>query len=226
MANLDTTIPASLKAALDAEVTRRNGTASSVVTAALSQYFGVPVHRLFQVSISGALVAGVYDREVKPVTKFSATVGTPDQLSEVLANAFRAAESGRPGAAYVHLPKDVMTEPCAHDPLPAPAFAGLSPADEAATREAARLINAASNPVVLLGMLASKPANAQALQTFISRNNLPVVGTFQAAGAVGADDIAPVMKKAFDKGPVIVGVHVDYRDNHELFEMLHEDSIH
>jgi len=24
---------------------------------------------------------------------------------------------------------------------------------------------------------------------------------------------------------VIVGVHVDYRDNHELFEMLHEDSI-
>jgi acetolactate synthase I/II/III large subunit len=24
---------------------------------------------------------------------------------------------------------------------------------------------------------------------------------------------------------VIVGVHVDYRDNHELFEMVHEDSI-
>jgi acetolactate synthase-1/2/3 large subunit len=41
------------------------------------------------------------------------------------------------------------------------------------------------------------------------------------------DDIAPVMKKAFDTGgPVIVGAHVDYRDNHELFEMLHEDSIH
>jgi acetolactate synthase I/II/III large subunit len=123
---------------------------------------------------------------LKPVTKFSATVGAPDQLSEVLANAFRAAESGRPGASYVNLPKDVMAEPCAHEPLPAPAFAGLGPADGAAIKEAARLINAASNPVVLLGMLASKPANAQALQTFISKNNLPVVGTFQAAGAVGA----------------------------------------
>jgi acetolactate synthase-1/2/3 large subunit len=123
---------------------------------------------------------------LKPVTKFSATVGAPDQLSEVLANAFRAAESGRPGASYVNLPKDVMAEPCAHDPLPAPALAGLGPADGAAIKEAARLINAASNPVVLLGMLASKPANAQALQTFISKNNLPVVGTFQAAGAVGA----------------------------------------
>jgi acetolactate synthase-1/2/3 large subunit len=123
---------------------------------------------------------------LKPVTKFSATVGAPDQVSEVLANAFRAAESGRPGASYVNLPKDVMTGPCAHEPLPAPTFAGLGPADGAAIKEAARLINAASNPVVLLGMLASKPANAQALQTFISKNNLPVVGTFQAAGAVGA----------------------------------------
>ncbi len=123
---------------------------------------------------------------LKPVTKFSATVGAPDQVNEVLANAFRAAESGRPGASYVNLPIDVMTEPCAHDPLPIPSFAGLGPADGGAVKEAVRLINAASNPVVLLGMLASKPANAQALQTFISRNNLPVVGTFQAAGAVGA----------------------------------------
>jgi hypothetical protein len=32
------------------------------------------------------------------------------------------------------------------------------------------------------------------------------------------DDIAPVMKKAFEtRGPVVVGVHVDYRDNHKLF---------
>ena len=123
---------------------------------------------------------------LKPVTKFSATVGAPDQVSEVLANAFRAAESGRPGASYVNLPKDVMTEPCTHEPLPAPAFAGLGPADGSALKEAARLINAASNPVVLLGMLASKPANAEALQVFIGKNNLPVVGTFQAAGAVGA----------------------------------------
>jgi acetolactate synthase-1/2/3 large subunit len=123
---------------------------------------------------------------LKPVTKFSATVGAPDQLSEVLANAFRAAESGRPGAAYVNLPRDVMGGPCAFAPLQAPAFAGLGPADGAAIKEAARLINGASNPVVLLGMLASKPANARALQVFIGENNLPVVGTFQAAGAVGA----------------------------------------
>jgi acetolactate synthase-1/2/3 large subunit len=123
---------------------------------------------------------------LKPVTKYSVTVGAPDQISEVMANAFRAAESGRPGAAYVNLPKDVMAVRCAHAPLPLPAFAGLGPADGKAINEAARLINAAVNPVVLLGMLSSRPTNADALQSFLTKGNLAVVGTFQAAGAVGA----------------------------------------
>ena len=122
----------------------------------------------------------------KPVTKFSATVASSDTVSEVLANAFRAAESGRPGAAYVNLPKDVMVAPCPHDVLPMPAYGGLGPADSAAIGEAARLLNSAENPVVLLGLLASRPANAMAVREFIGKNHLPVVGTFQAAGAVGA----------------------------------------
>jgi len=121
----------------------------------------------------------------KPVTKFSATVAASDAVGEVMANAFRAAESGRPGAAYVNLPKDIMAAPCAHDVLPMPAYSGLGPADSAAIAEAARLINCAENPVVLLGLLASKPANALAVRDFIGRH-LPVVGTFQAAGAVAA----------------------------------------
>jgi acetolactate synthase I/II/III large subunit len=123
---------------------------------------------------------------LKPVTKYSVTVGAPDQVSEVMANAFRAAENGRPGAAYVNLPRDVMAAQCSHAPLPLPAFAGLGAADSKAIKEAARLINAADNPVVFLGMLASRPANAEALQPFLTKGNLAVVGTFQAAGAVGA----------------------------------------
>jgi acetolactate synthase I/II/III large subunit len=54
----------------------------------------------------------------------------------------------------------------------------------------------------------------------------------EAFGAVGlmirtADEIAPVLRKALDTpGPVLVGIHVDYTDNHTLFEMVHENSIH
>jgi acetolactate decarboxylase len=57
-------IPGSLKSVLDAEIARLRTNESAVITAALSKYLGRPVHTLFQVSTSGALVAGVYDREV------------------------------------------------------------------------------------------------------------------------------------------------------------------
>jgi acetolactate synthase I/II/III large subunit len=134
-----------------------------------------PVHQ----SLDGVSV-------LRPVTKYSVSVGSPDAVGEALANAFRAAESGRPGAAYVNLPKDIMAAPCAHDVLAPPKHSGLGPADSAAIAEAARLINAAENPVVLLGLLASKPANAEAVHEFIGRCKLPVVGTFQSAGALSA----------------------------------------
>jgi acetolactate decarboxylase len=57
-------IPESLNRVLDAEIARLRTNESAVITAALSKYLGIPVHTLFQVSTSGALVAGVYDREV------------------------------------------------------------------------------------------------------------------------------------------------------------------
>jgi acetolactate decarboxylase len=60
MPSVTADIPTSLKSALDAEVARMKGSTSSVITAALAQYLGTTIHTLFQVSTSGALVAGVY----------------------------------------------------------------------------------------------------------------------------------------------------------------------
>jgi hypothetical protein len=57
-------IPASLKTALDDEVAKTKTDESSIVTAALAQYLKTPIHTLFQVSTSGALVAGVYSGAV------------------------------------------------------------------------------------------------------------------------------------------------------------------
>ena len=122
---------------------------------------------------------------MKPVTKFSATVGAPHAVTEVLNNAFRAAEGGRPGAAYVNLPMDVMMAPAGSRLLELPFKSGPGPADSGAIAEAGRLLTAAENPVVLLGLLASKPANAEAVRAFLEQNKLAVVGTFQSAGAVG-----------------------------------------
>src|SRR5215471_6361435 len=45
---------------------------------------------------------------LKPVTKSSVAVGAPLAVAEAVNNAFRVAEAGRPGAAFVSLPMDVM----------------------------------------------------------------------------------------------------------------------
>ncbi|TCL73987.1 acetolactate decarboxylase [Rhizobium sp. BK251] len=61
MPTLSIDIPASLLSTLT-ETAERDGTdTSSVISAALAQYLGTSYHTLFQVSTSGALVAGVYD---------------------------------------------------------------------------------------------------------------------------------------------------------------------
>jgi acetolactate synthase I/II/III large subunit len=120
----------------------------------------------------------------RPVTKYSAEVDSPESVSEVMTNAFRSAESDRPGAAFVSLPMDIMVAHSKCEVLIPPIYSGTGPADTTAMKEAARLINRAKRPVVLLGLLASKPQNAAAIHKLIESGKLPVVGTFQAAGAV------------------------------------------
>lgn len=124
---------------------------------------------------------------MRPVTKYSAEVDSPESVSEVMTTAFRSAESDRPGAAFVSLPMDIMVGPAKCDILTPPTHSGSGPADSAAIKEAARLINQAKRPVVLLGLLASKPDNVAAVHELIESGKLPVVGTFQAAGAVSAN---------------------------------------
>jgi acetolactate synthase I/II/III large subunit len=40
------------------------------------------------------------------------------------------------------------------------------------------------------------------------------------------DQIGPTLKKAFEiPGPVLIGIRVDYRDNHKLFEKVPEHLL-
>jgi acetolactate synthase-1/2/3 large subunit len=123
----------------------------------------------------------------KPITKYSAEVNSSEAISEIVADAFRAAESGKPGAAFVSLPMDIMAAEAKGDVLTPVKPESLGAADGHELSEAAALINKAQNPVLLLGMLASQPETAEAVRLFLKKTGLPVVNTYQAAGAVGQD---------------------------------------
>jgi acetolactate synthase-1/2/3 large subunit len=124
---------------------------------------------------------------LKPVTKFCAEAGSAESIAEVMANAFRAAESDRPGAAYVNLPKDIMEGEAKCEVLDVQSSPTLGPGSQESLAEAAKAINGAQRPVLLLGLLASRPQNADAVRTFLRKTGMPVVVTFQAAGTVSAD---------------------------------------
>lgn len=121
---------------------------------------------------------------MRPVTKYSAEIDSPLAISEALANAFRAAESGRPGATFLSLPKDVMLADAPGPVLASAPRIRLGAADADAIEAAARMIGAARSPVVVLGMLASRPRAAEAMRVLLSRTRLAVVGTYQAAGVL------------------------------------------
>jgi acetolactate synthase-1/2/3 large subunit len=120
----------------------------------------------------------------RPVTRFSAEIDSPQAVSEVVANAFRAAESGRPGAAFISAPQDIMTGPADGDVLTPVVTTRLGPADGEAIAAAAALINGAARPVLLLGLLASQPRAAEAVRSLLARTKLPVVCTYQGAGVM------------------------------------------
>lgn len=122
-----------------------------------------------------------------PITKFSAEVQEPENLSEVIANAYQEAESAKQGAAFVSIPQDV-TDSEVHAKVIKPLMAPkLGPASPVETTLLAQRIKEAKLPVLLVGMRASSPEVTAAIRNLIAETHIPVVETFQAAGIISRD---------------------------------------
>jgi acetolactate synthase I/II/III large subunit len=126
----------------------------------------------------------------RTVSKMSVEVESEKAIGEVIANAFRVAESHRPGAAFVGLPSDVMEAPVLDAVMTpvSPVLLGAGPEESIAA--AAQLIRQARRPVLLLGMLASEPRAALAIRALLRTSPLAVVTTFQGAGVLSRDMLA------------------------------------
>src|SRR4051812_4055295 len=75
----------------------------------------------------------------KPLTKFSAEASSPESIAETVANAFLAAESDRPGAAFVSLPKDIMEGEASCEALTGFSRPSFGPGSRDSLEEAARI---------------------------------------------------------------------------------------
>ncbi|MFR0655799.1 acetolactate synthase AlsS [Pantoea sp. SIMBA_079] len=120
----------------------------------------------------------------RPVTKFAVEVTDASALAECVSNAFRHAENGRGGGAFLSLPQDIVDQPVTGSLLQHKARVTLGAAPDKLVETVSREIARAKNPVILLGLMASQPENSAAIHELLSRSHIPVASTYQAAGAV------------------------------------------
>jgi len=126
---------------------------------------------------------------MKPVTKFSATITSGDQIPSMLAEAIGLAEAERPGAIHLELPEDIAGEICNADPIP---FKKIIPsaASGAAITEALKEIEKAKHPLIVLGGGANRNLIQKELVAFFKKTGIPFVSTQMGKGAY--DESSPL----------------------------------
>ena len=107
----------------------------------------------------------------------------PGRASEIVAEAFFAAKSGRPGPVIVGLPEDVITkefEGKVATPIPV-AEGAVSPRELNQLRAA---LAAAENPLIYVGGQRWTQESAAAITSFAERNGIPVAQDWHASDRV------------------------------------------
>jgi acetolactate synthase I/II/III large subunit len=125
-----------------------------------------------------------------PVTKWNYQVTKASEIPEIIAKAFFIAKSGRPGPVLIDITKDAQFgkmefsyEKCGkvRSYLPYPVL------NFNAVEEAAKLINEAKKPYLLVGQGVIL-ANAQEdLRAFVEKTGIPVASTLLGLSALSAD---------------------------------------
>ncbi|KAI9762116.1 MAG: hypothetical protein M4579_000596 [Chaenotheca gracillima] len=124
-----------------------------------------------------------------PVSKSAVDILVEDQVAEVMLDAFRTAEIYPQGSTVISLPMDLSKlesriPAFSPDAFIAPSY-GL--AAQSSLQQACQLLRAAKFPVLFLGMRSADPTTVHIIRNFLRKHPMPVVETFQAAGAISKD---------------------------------------
>ena len=121
-----------------------------------------------------------------PVTKHNWLIADAQDIPRVIREAFHVATTGRPGPVLVDLPKDVANAPMDWywpESVDLPGYKPATKGHPKQIKEAARLINQATRPVIYAGGGVLSARAADALRELAELAGIPVVTTLMARGA-------------------------------------------
>jgi acetolactate synthase-1/2/3 large subunit len=121
---------------------------------------------------------------MRPLTKLSRQIISPNTIPTLVREAFRVAEEERPGPVHLELPEDIAAEQCAPTALIPPHSLELPVANSEAIERASQLILIARAPLLMLGAAASRPRSTSDLAQFVLRTKIPYFTTQMGKGTV------------------------------------------
>ncbi|KAJ2509280.1 hypothetical protein IWW47_000082 [Coemansia sp. RSA 2052] len=121
----------------------------------------------------------------RPYAKYSARAQTVAHIPSVVERAFAHAASGRPGAAYVDLPADIIQGAAPEALFDPPRFRpAVGLADPQAVARAARLLAAARSPLLVVGKGAAYARAEAQVRALVEKYQAPFLPTPMGKGVV------------------------------------------
>ncbi|MDH5474899.1 MAG: acetolactate synthase large subunit [Cyclobacteriaceae bacterium] len=120
---------------------------------------------------------------MKPITKFTRQIVNGNNIAALVRESFRLAMEERPGAVHLELPEDIAEEET-EDRVFKVVGHRRPDADELAIREAAKMIESAKMPLLLIGAGANRKRTGAALTKFIEDTGISFFNTQMGKGVV------------------------------------------
>jgi acetolactate synthase-1/2/3 large subunit len=142
---------------------------------------------------------------LREIVKWDYELRNGQQLETVIDRALSLATTSPGGPVYLSLPREVLAEPLPGFPYDSPArrVAAAPPApDKGAIEEAARILAAADNPLIVTASAGRDPAAVEALADFTQRFAIPVVQHRPRHLCLPADHPCHL---GYDAGPFLEG---------------------
>lgn len=118
-----------------------------------------------------------------PITKYTHQLASADNIPSRIREAFRLGQEEKPGAVHLEFPEDIAHEQTDSTPF-AKSNARRPVADEKCIKAAARRIEKAKSPILVIGAGANRTMTSRMLAQFIEKTGIPFVSTQLGKGVV------------------------------------------
>lgn len=142
-----------------------------------------------------------------PVTKWSYQITHVEEIPEIIAKAFYIARSGRPGPVLVDITKDAQfgTSDFSYNPCTKiRSYKPIPETEESDLKQAAKMINAAKNPLIVWGQGVILGEAEEEFRAFVEKSGVPAAWTILGVSAIETSHPLNVG---------MVGMHGNYAPN-------------